>query len=143
MFNLLAAAGIGSIIGGIITNYFQLMFQRNKEIAIKEHSCKFQRYEAITIQMLTVLSFDKHGLRFVKKFRPDLVAKEDYLEEIKTEFLHGIILMSDSVINSLAEFLSKCDYKSYSKVVIAMRKDLWGKKMKVCENTINSIIDIK
>ncbi len=139
ILSLLTAVGFGSILGA----YFQSKFQHTRELKNEEHEWKRTRYGAIIIQMLTVLRFEKHGTRFVQKHRPDLNTKEDYLEEIKSEFLHGIVMMSDAVINSLADFLRKKDYNSYTKAVVAMRKDLWGKKSKVDQKTINDIIDIE
>ncbi|MEZ4180134.1 MAG: hypothetical protein R3B41_01260 [Candidatus Doudnabacteria bacterium] len=139
ILSLLAAFGIGSILG----NYFQSKFQHTRDLKNKVHKWKRERYGAIIMQILTVLRFNKYGTRFAKEQRPNLNTKNDYLEEIKLEFLHGIVMMSDEVINSLADFLRKEDYDSYSQVVNAMRKDLWGKKSKVDKKTITDIVNIK
>lgn len=138
ILSLLTAIGLGGVFGA----YFQSKFQQKMELENEEHKWKRKRYASIIIQMLTVLRFEKHGIRFVKEHRPELNSKEDYLEEIKSEFLYGIVMMNDDVINSLADFLKKQNYQSYTKAVIAMRKDLWGNKSKVKEKSISDIIDI-
>ncbi len=90
--------------------------------------------------MLTILQFDKHGTRFTRKHRQDLNTIEDFVDELKTELLHGIIFANDQVITTISEFIKKKDYNSYIKAVIAKRKDLWGKKTKITEEILKDII---
>ncbi len=134
--SFLTAIGLGSILGA----YFQYRFQYKKDLKNEEYEWKRKRYAAIIIQMLTVLQFEKHGTRFVKDHRPDLNTLEDFIDEIKSELLHGIIFANDEVIYTITNFIKNRDYNSYTKAVVAMRKDLWGKKTKIKEEIFKDII---
>ena len=93
LLSFLTAIGLGSILGA----YFQYKFQYKKELKNQEHEGKNKRYGAIIIQMLTVLQYDKHGTRFTKNHRPDLNTREDFIDELKSELLNGIVFANDNV----------------------------------------------
>lgn len=136
ILSIFTAIGLGSIIGA----YFQLKYQFKKELKNQEFELKKSRYGAIIIQMLTVLQFEKNGTRFVEKHRPDLRSVDDYINEIKTEILNGIIYANDKVIMSIANFIKNKNYSTYIQAVIEMRKDLWGKKTKINKHLLESIL---
>lgn len=133
---ILTTIGIGSILGA----FSQSKYQLKKELKNQEFELKKSRYGAIIIQMLTVLQFDKNGLKFVKHHRPDLKSVDDFINEIRTELLNGIVYASDEVIISIANFIKKNDYSTYINAVIEMRKDLWGKKTKINRNIVENIL---
>ena len=135
LISVITALGIGSILGA----YFQSRFQYKKELKNEENDIKRKRFGAIIIQMLTIIDFNKN-IKYVQKFRPDLINLDDYINETKAELLNSISYASDNVISSISDFLRKKDYKSYLKAVISIRKDLWGKKTKINEETFINLI---
>ncbi len=136
IISLFTALGLGGILGA----YFQSRFQHQKEIKTDIHEMKCQRYGAILIQMLTILD-PAHGLLKAQKFRPDLKNVEDFKEEVKIEVLNGVLFASDEVIKAMVEFIRNPNYTSYIKTVVSMRKDLWGKRTKIDENTLEIFIN--
>mgnify|MGYP001203998173 CR=1 FL=1 len=132
IISVLTALGLGGIFG----TYFQSRFQHQKEIKEDIHNLKRQRYGAILIQMLTILD-PEHGLSKTQKFRPDLKNIEDFKEEVRVEMLNSVLFANDSVIKAMAEFIHNPNHAAYIKTVISMRKDLWGKRTKITEETLN------
>ena len=132
IISVLTALGLGGIFG----TYFQSRFQHQKEIKEDIHNLKRQRYGAILIQMLTILD-PEHGLSKTQKFRPDLKNIEDFKEEVKIEMLNSVLFANDNVIKAMAEFIRNPNHAAYIKTVVSMRKDLWGKKTKITEDTLN------
>lgn len=120
--------------GGIVGVYFQFLFQRKQSLQDDIHQVKRARYGAIIIQMLTILS--PEHLPKTQKFRPDLKDIQDFKEEVKVEILHGILFACDEVIKAMTEFVQEPSYSSYFKTVVAMRKDLWGRKAKIEEDDL-------
>jgi hypothetical protein len=132
MISLVSAVGVGGVFGA----YFQSRFQHQRELKSDIHELKRQRYGAILIQMLTILD-PEHGLSKSQKFRPDLKNIEDFKEEVKIEILNGVLFASDEVIKAMAEFIRDPNHSSYIKTVVSMRKDLWGKRTKISEDTLD------
>lgn len=132
MISLISAVGAGGVLGA----YFQSRFQHQKEVKADIHELKRQRYGAILIQMLTILD-PEHGLSKTQRFRPDLKSVEDFKEEVKIEMLNSVLFANDDVIKAMAEFIRNPNYTAYVKTVVSMRKDLWGKKTKITEDTLN------
>ena len=130
IISLISAIGFGGIAGA----YLEFRFQCQKQVQEDIHRLKRERYGAILIQMLTILS--PEHLSKTQKFRPDLKTIEDVKEEVRTEMLHGVLFASDNVINAMAEFVQSPNHSSYFKAVAAMRKDLWGKKTKIEEDDL-------
>ena len=133
VISLLAALGLGAILGA----YFNSRFQRRKEIEEDIHQLKRQRYGAILIQMLTILD-PKRGLAKAQQFRPDLQNVEDFKEEVKIEMLHSVVFANDKVIKTMAEFVKNPSDATYIKTASAMRKDLWGKDTKIGEDILKT-----
>jgi hypothetical protein len=132
LISILTALGLGGIFG----TYFQSRFQHQKEIKEDIHNLKRQRYGAILIQMLTILD-PEHGLSKTQKFRPDLKSIEDFKEEVKIEMLNSVLFANDEVIKAMAEFIRNPKHAAYVKTVVSMRKDLWGKRTKITEETLD------
>ena len=97
---LIAALGIGSILGA----FFQSRFEQQKQVKQQEHELKQRRYGAILILLLTKLN-PKTGLTKTRAIRPDLQTVSDVANEIETEFLNSFLFASDEVIGALANFI--------------------------------------
>jgi hypothetical protein len=136
LVSLVAALGLGTIIGA----FFQYRFQYQKEVRNAAFELKSKRYLAIIMEMLTVLHFDKHGTRFSKAYRPDLLSKDDFLEELKAELLNGIVFANDRAIRSLSTFIAHQDSRSYLQALLSIRKDLWGKRTSISQSTLEMLV---
>ncbi len=134
ILSLLAAIGIGGILGA----YFQSRFQHKKELEKDLHELKRKRYGAILIQMLTVLDPER-GMEKIKEFRPDLKNMDDVKAELKTEMLNAVLFANDEVMKAMSEFSKNPTYENYLKSVVGMRRELWGRKTKVGEDIIGEL----
>lgn len=126
---LLPLLGIGGILGGIVGAYFQYKFQHRTQLKQYEYEVKQKRYFAINLFMLTKIDI-QNGLIFLKNIRPDITTEEKLDKEIEMETLNTYLFASNDVINALMQFRKNPTYKEYYKTANAMRKDLWGKKIK-------------
>jgi hypothetical protein len=121
---LLTAIGLGGLLGA----YFQARFQRRAQIGEHEHELKQKRYSCILILMLTKLN-PMVGLAKTRAIRPDLKTTDDIDDELSTELLNGFVYANDEVLRSLAEFIRTPNHQSFVRASVAMRKDLWGKRV--------------
>lgn len=131
---IIAILGIVGI-GGIIATSLTYIFEKRKQIKFSEQKEKEKRYMAIVIQMRIVVEPDQ--MKYVKHLRPDLLALEDWKNEVRAEWFNLLLFASDDVIKSLKEFILKPENATYAKTVIAMRKDLWNKKTSLKPEEIN------
>jgi hypothetical protein len=137
LISLLGAFGLG----GILVALFQTIFERRKQVEEEEHDLKRKRCLAIIILMLTQLN--PKTLPKAQAIRPDLKSIKDVEKEIEFELLNGILFASDDVIKGTREFLGTQTHASFVKSVVAMRKDLWGKKTSIDEKILESIQEDK
>jgi hypothetical protein len=126
---LLPLLGLGGIIGGVVGAYFQYKFQHQTQLKQYEYEVKQKRYFAINLFMLNKLDI-QNGLIFMKNIRPDITTEEKLDKEIEMETLNTYLFASNDVINALIQFRKNPTYKEYYQTANAMRKDLWGKKIK-------------
>lgn len=126
---LLTAIGLGGLLGA----YFQARFQRRAQIGEHEHELKQKRYSCILILMLTKLN-PMVGLAKTRAIRPDLKTTDDIDDELSTELLNGFVYANDEVLRSLAEFIRTPSHQSFVRASVAMRKDLWGKRVSAEES---------
>ena len=138
LVSLLMVLGIGGVIGA----YSQSLFQHRKGIKEQEHELKRTRYACILILMLTELD-PRTGLRHMRESRPDLQDPSDIQKEIEVELLNSVLFAGDDVIKSISEFARNPTYSSYVKVATSMRRDLWGKKTSVNEQTFDLLRQLK
>ena len=124
--SLLTAVGIGGVIGA----YFQARFQAVAKVDETQRQLKERRYLCILILMLAKLHPER-GLAKVAAVRPDIRTEQDVDDELTTELYNGIIFASDTVLESLAQFLKNPNSASFVVAASAMRKDLWGKSTKI------------
>ncbi len=135
VLSIFSAIGFGGILGA----YLQYRLQRQKELQEDIHRLKRERYGAILIQMLTVLS--PEHLPKTQRFRPDLKNVDDFKEEVRIEMLNSVLFASDDVIKAMGEFVKNPDYRAYIRTVSAMRKDLWNRKTKIGEDMLNAFVN--
>lgn len=127
LIQLLAALGIGGILGGFTGAYFQSKFQHQAKIKEWEHELKKKRYLCINILLLAKIDTSK-DLKLLSNNRPDITSEAELDKEIQAEFLNSMMFANNEVVNKFAKFISDPDHVNYTSIVEAMRKDLWGDK---------------
>lgn len=126
-------------IGGILSAFFTYLWQKKKELFLRENELKKTRYLSILLQMYTLINPTQ--LEKLKPIRPDIKSMDDLKEELKTEWVNTLIYSSDGTITTFKNFISNPNEKSFIQTVLSMRKELWGKKSKL---TFTSLaIDLK
>lgn len=133
--SILAATGFATLFSGLLIAYFQSKFNQKTQAFQKQQELRQSRYLSILMQMLAKLDPENH-LTKINKVRPDLASIKDLDSELLTELLNSFVFADDAVITSLATFINEPNYKHYIQTAIAMRSDLWGKKSKISEQTL-------
>lgn len=131
IISLLVAFGVGSLFTVVLQHWLENLSR--KDLRLEE--LKSKRYLAIIIMLIAKLE-PKHGLEKIKSHRPDIANLNDLNNELKTELFNSLLFASDSVVMNLTEFLQKPTANSYQKTVMAMRKDMFGSKTELTENSL-------
>lgn len=133
--SILAATGFATLFSGLLIAYFQSKFNRQTQAFQKQQELRQSRYLSILMQMLAKLAPENH-LTKIKQHRPDLDSIKNLDDELLTELLNSFVFADDAVIKSLAQFINEPNYNHYIQTAVAMRSDLWGKKSKITEQTL-------
>lgn len=67
-------------------------------------------------------------------------SKNEILEEVIVEWLNMVLFASDNVMAELQEFILKPSSETYFRAALAMRKDLWGGKVKFSYQDVKLIV---
>jgi hypothetical protein len=125
-----ALAGlIGVLLGSAATSFFQSHFNFKKELLDRESSFREVRYKAIAIMMYSKLH--PETLDFLTMRRPEIKNQEDLEQELNMELMNSFLFANDEVIKNFNLFIKNSSEESFIKTMLAMRKDLWGRKTKV------------
>jgi len=115
-------------IGGLLGNFFRILWERKNSALLQKQEFKETRYKCIIMLMLGALDFEKskavlnqHG----RNFR----TLDDLLDELEAEWHNMILFASDDVLVGTHGFISNPTHETYRKASLAMRKDLWGGKL--------------
>ena len=133
VLSVLTTLGIGGLIGA----YFQSLLERKNKIREREHELKHKRYAAITILMLTRLDPDAN-LTDLRLRRPEISDTSHLDNELRTELQNSFLFAGDEVVRALAKFVNKPSKSFYVKAVVAMRRDLWGRRTSINEDVLDA-----
>jgi hypothetical protein len=117
-------------IGGLLGAYFRILWERNNAILLQKQDFKEVRYKCIIILALAYLDFDKNKFLLQQNNREYIKKPEDLLNELKVEWNNMILFASEEALREFDSFIKKPSYGAYKKVAAALRKDLWGGKLK-------------
>jgi len=106
--------------------FFTYLWQKRQQRDLRETELKEKRYLCILLLMYAHLNPKEFGK--VMGLRPDIRTPTDLLQELKTEWVNSWIYADDCTIAAFKEFLESPGEKSFAEVILAMRKELWGKK---------------
>ncbi|KKW38505.1 hypothetical protein A2454_03480 [Candidatus Peribacteria bacterium RIFOXYC2_FULL_55_14] len=121
ILSLLGVIGIG----GIITAYFN----RLKEIEFQKLEQKQKRYKSSLLYMDAY--FEPKNIKYLSSRQPDINSPKDVLEYLKAEYHEMLLYASKEVILAVKRFLENPNRANFFASVLAMRKDLWTKKVDV------------
>jgi hypothetical protein len=126
MENLIKVVGLLGI-GGLISSYFTLLWQRKNEDTKARQEYKETRYKCIVLLMKALIEFDKYKDMLIKHGYV-ISNKEDLIDLLKDEQLSAVLYASKNFIKSLGSFINNPNKNNLVDAVIEMRKDLWKLK---------------
>jgi hypothetical protein len=124
-----AVAAIGLLgVGGILGNYFQILWQRRSADLSKKQEFKETRYKCIILLMYSALDFDRQKEHLVQHGR-NFRTRGELLEELQTEWHNMILFASDDALKAVHSFIQSPAAARFKSAALAMRADLWGGKI--------------
>jgi hypothetical protein len=126
MDSLLKIAGLLGI-GGLISGYFTLLWQRRNEDTKARQEYKETRYKCVVLLMRALLEFDKYKDMLIRHGY-SISNKEDLVDLLKDEQLSAMLYASKNSIKTMGYFINDPNKNTLIKAVIEMRKDLWRLK---------------
>ena len=126
--NIISILGLLGI-GGILGNYFRILWERKNTTQLQKQEFKETRYKCIILLLLSYLDFDKNKPMLQQHGREYIKTKDDLKDELVTEWNNMILFSSEEVLLKMHEFIHKPSQDCFKKVALAMRKDLWGGKI--------------
>lgn len=127
--DVVIAGIIGALLGAVITSFSQYFWGVKTKLKESEFVYKEKRYKTI-ISLLTLLLYPER-LQKVKIIRPDLTSIEEVKKELEDEYINSFLFSSAPVLKAFRNFLNDVNKDNLLKVVVAIRKDLWGKSDKL------------
>ncbi len=126
MDSLLKIAGLLGI-GGLISSYFTLLWQRKNEDTKARQEYKETRYKCVVLLMRALLEFDKYKDMLIRHGY-SISNKDDLINLLKDEQLSAMLYASKSSIKVMGSFINEPSKTTLISAVIEMRKDLWKLK---------------
>lgn len=116
-------------VGGLISSYLTILWQRRSAFQQKQEDYMFTRYKATVVLMFEYLQ-GEGSVKQMNQYGRSFQSREEILEEVKAEWLNMILFASDGVVRELQEFVLNPSDETYFRTTLAMRTDLRGGRMK-------------
>jgi hypothetical protein len=117
-------------LGGLISGYFTLQWQRGSKKLEKMAEYKETRYKCILILMRACLDFDRYQGE-LQKSGYSMRGIHDLTALLHDEHISAFLYASDDFLTAFQEFIQSPSEKGLVKVALSMRKDLWGVKTRL------------
>ncbi len=127
--NIIAILGLLGI-GGLISGYFSLLWQRRNSNLAKKQEYKEARYKCIIPLMHGCLDFDRSGGE-LRKHGYAIDTIDDLLALLEAEQINAFLYASDEFIRCLGKFIQAPSKESLVKTALTIRNDLWGVKTRL------------
>jgi hypothetical protein len=114
-------------IGGLISAYFTLLWQRRSKNLEKMGEYKETRYKCILLLMRASLDFERYRGE-LQKSGYSIEDIRDLTALLRDEHICAFLYASDEFIGVFGEFIKSPSETSLVNVALSMRKDLWGVK---------------
>lgn len=129
-FTVLTILGIGTLLNSVwiyILNKRKIKSESNQQF-------KDVRYKAIIILAYSLVYFDKS--KPLQTHRPEINSKNDIFDELFIEWRNMMLYAGDSVILSMKQFLENSNSDTLNKLILSMRKDLYGINTKISKKDL-------
>ncbi len=123
-------------IGVIVSNWIQSWLDKRKELFQKRHSYKEARYHVVVNLLCIMIDFDKSKKLLLNHGRNDINSLEQLRDELYLEWHNMVLYANDEVLLSMKEFIDNPTDKTFWKVGLAMRKDLYQFKTSLSMQSI-------
>jgi len=117
-------------IGGLFGTYFTILWERKNTFLLQKQEFKEKRYKCVILLLDAYLDFEKNRPKLHRHGRDDIKNKEDLKDELTTEYKNMILFASKEVLGKMNKFLINPSQSKFIDIAIAMRKDLWGGRIK-------------
>ena len=126
--SVLAVLGLIGV-GGLLSGYFTILWQRRSAAESQRQEFKFTRYKCILLLMYSCLDFGKDQAKLAEHGRKfDTI--DDLVDELTAEWHNMLLYSSDEAVRATQAFIVKQDRENFFRAVLAMRKDLWGGRVR-------------
>jgi hypothetical protein len=126
-------------IGGVVSSYLTILWQRHSAFQQKKDEFKATRYKATVVLMFGYLQGAK-SIEHLNQHGRAFKSKNEILEEVIIEWLNMVLFASDDVLKDLQEFILDPSSETYFRAALAMRKDLWGGRVKFSFKDVKLIV---
>jgi len=116
--------------GGVVVTIVSFYLDKKKETAAKLNNIMEDKYRSMLIFMACAIDIDRRRYFTLNEQTPNKTA-EDYLKQIEEYYYHSILYAPDDVIKKLKIFITDPNRRNYIEVAIAMRNDLWKRKIRL------------
>lgn len=127
--NIIAILGLLGL-GGLLSSYFTLLWQRRSAEMTKKQEYKETRYKCIIMLMHAVLDFDR-SKKELQKYGYQLNNRDDLLALLAAEHINAFLFASDDFLTAFGQFIATPNMSNLRNAAMAIRKDLWGVKTKL------------
>ena len=116
--------------GGVIVTIVSFYLDKKRDTTSKLNGIMEDKYRSLLVFMACVIDIDKRRYFTLNEQTPNKTA-EDYLKQIEEYYYHSLLYAPDEVIKKLKKFIIEPNRKNYIDVAVAMRNDLWKRKIKL------------
>lgn len=136
ILQLIIAMGIGAMLQSVLNFYIA----NRKKKSEKRHEHKEDRYKTIFLLCYAYVNYeDEREKEILSIRRPNIKTKKDLSNELKAEWANMSLFASDKVILAMKKFVEAEDKTTFNRLVLAMRKDLYGIRTKLRMDNLDLI----
>lgn len=125
-------------LGGLISGFLTLKWQRRNAALEGKQDFKETRYKCITLLMHGMLDFER-ALGNLQKHGYPIVTIDDLAALLRTEHINAFLFGSDDFIRSLGQFIETPSEANLVKTALTMRRDLWGMETELSVQDIRHV----
>ena len=114
-------------LGGLLSSYLTLLWQRRNADLAKKQDYKETRYKCIIMLMQGVFDFDRSKKEF-QKYGYQIHNLDDLLALLRAEHINAFLFASDDFLTAFAQFIQEQNQTNLHRTALAIRQDLWGVK---------------
>ncbi len=121
--------------GGVMVTIVGYFLDKKRDAATKLNGIMEDKYRSLLVFMACAIDINRRRYFTLNEQTPNKTS-DDYLKQIEEYYYHSILYAPDDVIKKLKKFIIEPNRKSYIEVAIAMRNDLWKRKINLTDKDI-------